>query len=287
MSWSIDGKSVLVTGANSGIGLATAAELARRGATVTITARNDTKGRQAAEQIERTTGASVAVRLLDLSELDSIRSFVTGFEGDHTRLDVLINNAGVMAGSRRETPDGFEWTFGVNHLGPFLLTNLLTPLLADGAPSRIINVSSGAHRSARRGVDFDDIQMTGGYSSSRAYAVSKLANIAFTVELERRLGEIGISARALHPGVVGTSFGTGAEGPRWMRMLMTVGGPLLSTPERGARTSVMLATGDDASLAAGLYWSRGKPTRPLAIATDPVHAQRLWAESERLVGLTS
>ena len=284
MSWSIDGKHVLVTGATSGIGLATAAELARQGANVTITARTEAKGGSAAEQIERSTGATVSVRLLDLSQLDSIRSFATAFDAD--RLDVLVNNAGVMAGKRRETPDGFEWTLGVNHLGPFLLTNLLTPLLTASAPSRVINVSSGAHRSARRGLDFDDLQMTHSYSSSRAYAMSKLANIAFTVELDRRLADTGISARALHPGVVGTSFGKGDEGPPWMRMLMTVGGPLLPSPRRGARTSVMLATADDSSLAAGLYWSNRKPKQPLPIATDPVHAERLWTESARLVGLT-
>jgi NAD(P)-dependent dehydrogenase (short-subunit alcohol dehydrogenase family) len=283
MSWSIGGKQVLITGANSGIGLATAAELARRGANVAITARSDAKGLQAAEHIKRASGTDVCVRHLDLSRLDSIRSFSAEFAGDHERLDVLINNAGVMTGKRRQTPDGYEWTFAVNHLGPFLLTQLLTPLLTASAPSRIINVSSATHRSVKRGLDFDDLQMQRNYSSSRAYAASKLANILFTVELDRRLGDAGVTARALHPGVVGTSFGKGPEGPRWMRALMTVGAPLLLSPERGAATSVMLATAEDAAIDGGLYWSNEKPSQPLPGALDVEQAIRLWDESERLV----
>jgi len=286
MSWNLDGKRVVVTGANSGIGLATATELARRGAQVTITVRDEAKGVQAAGQIRRTSGADVAVRILDLSRLDSVRAFVTDFGRDHDRLDVLINNAGVMAGSRRQTVDGFEWTFGVNHLGPFLLTNLLTDMLIASAPARIINVSSEAHRSVKRGLDFDDLQMTSGYSPSKAYAASKLANILFTVELDRRLADTGVTIRALHPGVVATSFGKGAEGPRWMNVLMTVGSPLLRKPERGAASSVMLATADDEAIAVGLYWSVEKPKQPTVFATDADAASRLWAESEQLVGKT-
>jgi retinol dehydrogenase-12 len=286
MSWNIDGKRVVVTGANSGIGLATATELARRGGYVTITVRNEAKGDQAAELIKQSTGADVDVRILDLSRLDSVRAFAAGFTADHDRLDVLINNAGVMAGRRRQTVDGFEWTFGVNHLGPFLLTNLLTGLLTTSAPARIINVSSEVHRSVKDGLDFDDLQMTAGYSPSKAYAASKLANLLFTVELDRRLAGTGVTVRALHPGVIATSFGKGAEGPLWMRVLMTAGSPLLRKPERGAATSVLLATAPDETIAAGWYWSVEKPKQPAASATDADAASRLWAESERLVGET-
>ncbi|MEX1279151.1 MAG: SDR family oxidoreductase [Acidimicrobiia bacterium] len=285
MTWTIEGKRVLVTGANSGIGLATATELARRGANVTITARNPQKGESAAAAIERDAGRSVDVGLLDLASLDSVRSFAADFADDHDRLDVLVNNAGVMAGSRRETPDGVEWTFGVNHLGPFLLTNLLTPLLVDSTPSRVITVSSEASRSARAGLDFDDLQLTSGYSPNKAYAASKLANILFTVELDRRLSGDGVTARALHPGVVRTSFGKSAESSRWMGLLMTTVGPFLKKPEEGAATSVLLATASDEQVARSLYWSDGSPAEPIPAAVDPEAAERLWAVSEQLVGL--
>lgn len=285
MPWTIDGKRVLVTGANSGIGLATATELARRGADVTITARDRTKGEAAAASIRRDAGRSVELGILDLASLDSVRSFSDRFADDHNRLDILINNAGVMAGTRRETPEGFEWTFGVNHLGPFLLTNLLAPLLVGSAPSRVINVSSEASRGARAGLDFDDLQMTTGYSPNKAYAASKLANILFTVELDRRLADGGVTARALHPGVIRTSFAKGPESHRWMGVLMTMVGPFLKRPEEGAATSVLLATAPGEELARSLYWSEGSPKDPVPAATDPRSAERLWSVSEQLVGL--
>jgi NAD(P)-dependent dehydrogenase (short-subunit alcohol dehydrogenase family) len=280
---SIAGQRVVVTGANSGIGEATAAELASRGAAVTITVRDPVKGSAAASRIRAATGVDVDVELLDLARLDLVREFAARFCDRHDRLDVLVNNAGVMSGKRRETPDGFEWTFGVNHLGPFLLTTLLTPLVVDSAPARIINVSSEVHRSAKRGLDFADLHMERSYSPSRAYAASKLANILFTVELDRRLGELGVTARALHPGVVATSFGKGSEGSWRMGMLMTVRSPVLRKPARGAATTVHLATAPDAAISGGLYWSDEQPKEPAPAAVDPAAAQRLWAESERLV----
>ena len=276
MTWTIDGKRVLVTGANSGIGMATAAQLASRGAEVTITARDDAKGRAAGDEIRAATGVAVGVEHLDLSDLDDVREFAGEFTAEHDRLDVLVNNAGVMAGSRRETPDGVEWTFGVNHLGPFLLTDLLTELLVASAPSRIVNVSSDAHRGAKDGLDFDDLQMTSGYSSSKAYSASKLANILFTVELDRRLGERGVTARALHPGVVATSFGKGADSPRWMGAMMTVLSPVLRKPDKGAATSVFLATQPDEVIEPAIYWSNEKPSEPIPPAVDPAAAARLW-----------
>jgi NAD(P)-dependent dehydrogenase (short-subunit alcohol dehydrogenase family) len=260
--------------------------LTARGAEVTVTARSRSKGEEAVATIERNTGRTVGLELLDLASLDSVRSFASRFTATHDRLDVLINNAGVMAGRRQQTPDGFEWTIGVNHLGPFLLTNLLTDLLVAGAPSRIINVSSEASRSARGGLDFDDLQMTKGYSSNKAYAASKLANILFTVELDRRLAGSGITARALHPGVVRTSFGRSAESSRWMDVLMKVVGPFLKTPEEGARTSVLLATAPDEEVSQALYWSEGSPKDPIPAAVDREAAGRLWAMSEQLVGPT-
>jgi NAD(P)-dependent dehydrogenase (short-subunit alcohol dehydrogenase family) len=287
MDWNIEGKQVLVTGGNSGIGAATAEELARRGARVMLTARDATKGEAAAAAIRDATGADVTVGRLDLSRLDSVRTFVQGFERAHDRLDVLINNAGVMAGARRETPDALEWTLAVNHLGPFLLTNLLTELLVASAPARIITVSSETHRRVKDGLDFDDLQMRHGYSPTKAYNASKLANILFTVELDRRLRGSGVTARGVHPGVVATSFGKGPEGPRWMGLLMTLMKPVLGKPASGARTSVLLATADDETLEAGTYWSEGKPKDPAPAAMDAEAAARLWSHSERLTGLTA
>jgi NAD(P)-dependent dehydrogenase (short-subunit alcohol dehydrogenase family) len=284
MSWNVDGKRVLITGGNSGIGQATATELARRGARVTITARDETRGRQAVSEIEASAGAEVELGMLDLSSLDSVRRFAGWFTERHDRLDVLINNAGVMTGRRRETPDGFEWTFGVNHLGPFLLTNLLTELLVTHAPSRIINVSSDAHRSAAGGLDFHDLQLTGRYSPMRAYASSKLANILFAVELDRRLAGLGVTARALHPGVVGTSFGQDTESAAYMRYGMRLVKRFFKTPAEGAATSVFLATADDAAVTGSIYWSDQAPAQPIPAALDSGAAARLWQESERLVG---
>jgi len=283
MKWEIAGKQVLVTGANSGIGKATAEELARRGARVMITARDHEKGRAAAADIQRAAGADIEVGNLDLSRLDSIREFAAAYQTGHDRLDVLINNAGVMTGSRQETADGFEWTFGVNHLGPFLLTSLLTEMIIASSPARIINVSSGAHKSAKNGLDFEDLQMTNGYSSSKAYAASKLANILFTVELDRRLRPSGVTADALHPGVVATSFGKGQEGPKWMGVLMGVLKPVLRKPARGAETSVFLACADPESLEGGIYWSDCETQKPLAVATNDASAAELWTLSEKLV----
>lgn len=286
MAWDIKGKQVLITGGNSGIGKATAEELARRGADVMITARDEAKGRAAAAEILERTGVDIAVGILDLSRLDAVRAFAQTYSEQHDRLDVLINNAGVMAGSRRETPDGFEWTFAVNHLGPFLLTSELTDLLLASAPARIITVSSENHRGAKAGLDFDNLQMETGYSSSKAYAASKLANILFTSELDRRLGKQGISANALHPGVVATSFGKGPDSPKTMGMLMTVLKPLLRKPARGAATSVFLATADDTELEAGLYWSDEAPKDPIPAAIDAADAARLWSVSSQLAGLS-
>lgn len=283
MVWDIDGKHVLITGGNSGIGKATAEELARRGAQVTITARDLQRGAAAADEINASTGAVIGVEQLDLASIDSIRAFVAQFSPD--RLDVLINNAGVMTGKRIETPDGFEWTFGVNHLGPFLLTNLLTDLLMSDVPSRVITVSSENYRRAKDGLDFEDLQATRRFSSNMAYAGSKLANILFTMELDRRLGGVGVAAKALHPGVVGTSFAQGAEGSKLMGVMMRVLKPFLSTPAQGAATSVHLATASDDEVARGLYWADEDVKELLPIASDEAVARKLWDVSAELVGL--
>jgi retinol dehydrogenase-14 len=285
MVWDIADARVLITGATSGIGRAAAAELARRGAQVTITARDETKGNAAAAAIRAETGVDVQVGLLDLSRLDSVRGFAADYARTHDRLDVLVNNAGTMTGRRMQTPDGLEWTFGVNHVGPFLLTRLLSDLLVASAPSRVISVSSEVHRSAKQGLDMADLQMTRGWSAQKAYAASKLATILMTVELDRRLVGQGVTARAVHPGVVATNFGKGPEG-RWaMRVMMTALGPVLKKPADGAAPIVLLATEPDDVVAQSLYWSQTTPTQPSPAAQDQQAAAALWEASERLSGL--
>lgn len=277
MPWQVEGKRVLVTGGTSGIGRATAEALAARGADVMITARDPGKGADVAGAIRAATGLSVAVGHLDLARLASVRGFADELL-DGAGVDVLVNNAGTMAGRRRETVDGIEWTFAVNHLGPFVLTRLLTE--SPTPPARVITVSSEVHRNAKTGLRFDDLQMRAGYSSQKAYAASKLANILMTAELDRRAA--GVTARALHPGVVATGFGKGDESPRSMGLMMTMLSPVLKSPAKGARTSVLLASADDDLLEHGLYWSGEAPRDPSPAALDGEAATRLWDASNRM-----
>ena len=286
MEWEIAGAHVLITGGTSGIGRAAAAELARRGAEVMITARDEVKGQAAAAAIRAETGVDVQVGLLDLSRLASVREFAADYTRGHDRLDVLVNNAGTMTGRRMQTPDGLEWTFAVNYLGPFLLTQLLSDLLVASAPSRVISVSSEVHRSAKQGLDLTDLQMTRDWSAQKAYAASKLATILMTVGLDQRLTEHGVTARAVHPGVVATNFGSGPEGRRLMRIMMSALRPLLKKPTDGAAPIVLLATAPDAVIGQSLYWSQTEPTQPSPAAQDREAAAALWQASEQLAGMT-
>jgi NAD(P)-dependent dehydrogenase (short-subunit alcohol dehydrogenase family) len=222
---------------------------------------------------------------VDLSRLDSVRDFAADYTRTHDRLDVLVNNAGTMTGRRMQTPDGLEWTFAVNHLSPFLLTRLLANLLVASAPSRVISVSSEVHRAAKQGLDLADLQMTRGWSARKAYAASKLATILMTVELDQRLAAQGVSARAVHPGVVATNFGSGPEGRRLMRLMMGALGPLLSKPTDGAAPIVQLATAPDDLVDQSLYWSQTEPKQPSPAAQDQQAAAELWEVSEELAGL--
>ncbi|MEE8346831.1 MAG: SDR family oxidoreductase, partial [Dehalococcoidia bacterium] len=206
MTASMQGKTVLITGANSGIGKETAVALARAGATVVFTSRDPKKGEQAAADIRRRSGTDVTLMPLDLASFTSIRALAETFLQRYEKLHLLINNAGLVLSERTETEQGFETTFGVNHLGHFLLTKLLLDRIKASAPARIVNVASGAHRRVGGGLDFDDLQSTNGYSAFRVYGRSKLANIYFTRELARRLQGTGVTVNALHPGVVATGF---------------------------------------------------------------------------------
>ncbi|MEX2393726.1 MAG: SDR family oxidoreductase [Actinomycetota bacterium] len=278
------GKTVLVTGANTGIGLETAAEIAAMGAKTVITARDATKGENAvAEMRRRAPDADVDVMSLDLASFGSVRSFAKEFRDRCDRLDVLINNAGLMQSERSMTADGNETTFQVNHLGPFLLTNLLLDKIKASAPSRIVNVASTAHRGGR--LDFDDLQSEQSFRGMRTYGTSKLCNILFTRELARRLEGTGVAVNSLHPGTVRTGFARDGDATGIMSIGVRLAAPFFMSPAQGAKTSVYLASSPEVEGKSGLYWARCKVARPAAAAQDDESARRLWDVSERLSGL--
>ena len=267
----------MITGGNSGIGLATATELARRGANVVLTARDEGRGRVAAERIEAETDRSVAPMVLDLSSFDSIRSFADELASTHERPVVLINNAGAYVSSRRSTAEGHEWTMGVNHLGPFLLTCVLASDPAT-TPDRIVNVASEMHRNARRDLEFLELEPGGRYRGTQAYARSKLANVLFTRELARRFEGTNVSAFALHPGVVATRITQDGDS-RLASFLWKTGSRWMRTPEEGATTSVYLSTEPHIDQYSGGYYSDSQLVEPSAAGSDQDAAVRLWERS--------
>jgi retinol dehydrogenase-14 len=277
-------QTVVVTGANAGVGRETAAGLVDLGARVVLTARDEAKGADAAERIRARGGpGTVEVAVLDLASFASIRRFARETAPRLGRLDVLVNNAGLVQLDHTVTEDGFETTFGVNHLGHFLLTTLLLDQLRASAPARVVVVSSVAHRSARAGLDFDDLQAERAYSPVGAYNRSKLANLYFTWELARRLAGDGVTANALHPGFVGSRLGRDGDGGLLGDMVMTLARPFAISPARGARTSVYLASSPAVAAVTGKYFVRCRERRPARVATDDDAARRLWAVSEELV----
>jgi NAD(P)-dependent dehydrogenase (short-subunit alcohol dehydrogenase family) len=279
----MDGRSVLITGGNTGLGKETAVALARAGAQVVITTRNAQNGEVARTEIRDRSGRDVDVMELDLAQLASVREFASRFGEASGSLDVLVNNAGLMLGSRRETVDGYEMTFQVNHLGPFLLTNLLRDQLVAGDDARVVNVASAAHSSVRKGLDFDDLQATKGYRSYAVYARSKLANILFTRELARRWDDTGITANAVHPGFVASRFGRDGDTGRLTGLVFPLLKPFALTPEQGAQTQVYVASAPELAGVTGGYWAKSAPATPSAAAQDDAAAARLWEVSERLV----
>ncbi len=277
---SFAGRTVVVTGANSGIGLAAARELARAGARVVMGVRNTTKGEQAAATVP----GQREVRRLDLADLASVRAFADEWDGD---LDVLINNAGVMAIPLSRTKDGFETQFGTNHLGHFALTNLLLPHITD----RVVTVSSVAHRNGS--IDFDDLNWnTRKYDTWAAYGQSKLANLLFTLELQRRLAAAGsdVRAYAVHPGWSATNLQSHAS--KLMNAVMKVGNAVFAQSDQSGALPTLFAASQDLPNAAyvgpdGRFETRGHPTLVgrTAAASDVEVAKRLWTESEELTGV--
>jgi NAD(P)-dependent dehydrogenase (short-subunit alcohol dehydrogenase family) len=275
------GKTVLVTGATGGIGLATAAGLAGLGARVGIVGRDAARSEAAATQL-RAVGGQVDVFIADVSSQDEVRRLADEALAAYPRLDVLVNNVGGYWATRHTTVDGLEHTFAVNHLAPFLLTNLLLDRLRASAPARVVTVSSGAQ--AMGTLDFGDLQGEQDYSGQRAYNQSKLANVMFTYELARRLAGSGVTANVLHPGVVRTDFGR-EDSKGWMRLMLPVIRPFMKNPERGAATSIYLASSAEVEGVTGRYFANGKPTASSKASQDGAAVARLWDVSAELVGL--
>lgn len=278
---SMTGKTVLVTGGTGGIGMATAAGLAGLGARVGIVGRDEGRARAAAERI-RTAGGDVDVFTADVSSRREVQRLAEQVLAAYPRLDVLVNNVGGYWATRHATEDGLERTFAVNHLAPFLLTHLLLDRLRSSAPSRVVTVSSGAQAMGR--IDFDDLQGVRSYSGQRAYNQSKLANVLFTYELARRLEGSGVTANVLHPGVVRTAFAQEDSGG-WMRLMLPVVRPFMKTPERGAETSIYLASSPEVDGVSGRYFANRRPKASSRASYDTAAARRLWEVSAGLVGL--
>jgi NAD(P)-dependent dehydrogenase (short-subunit alcohol dehydrogenase family) len=275
----------LVTGATHGIGMATARSLARRGATVLVHGRDLGRARDVAADITRAT-ANPDVRAVqaDFAELAQVRRLAQELEHDLPRLDVLINNAGMLSAARALSADGYELTFAVNHLAPFLLTNLLLGKLRQSAPARVVIVSSEAHRSAT--LDFGDLMNARVAGVMPAYARSKLANLLFARSLAARLVGSGVTVNALHPGFVASQLFRTLPAP--LRLLLgSVGRLFMMSPAQGARTSVFLATAGELGGHSGGYYRACRRSTPSAAAQSDADAARLWQESARLTGIAA
>jgi len=274
----IKGKTVLVSGATSGIGLVTARELARMGAQVTILSRNAAKCAMVAEAIKAATGNPVEFITADLSNLAGIMQAAATFKQRHTHLHVLVNDAGAMFTRRFLTVDGYERTFALNHLNYFLLTNLLLDILKASAPARIVNVSSGAH--VRASLDFDNLQGEKHFAAMQAYGQSKLANVLFTYELARRLEGTGVTVNALHPGFIATGFAR--NNGAFFNFGMKLIGPFIRKPDQGAQTSIYLASSPEVEGVSGKYFIDCKAVDSSPRSHDQALAEKLWQVSLEL-----
>jgi len=276
------GTTVLITGGTSGIGKATAVAMAAMGANVVVVGRNQERGGAAVEEIKaQSHNESVELMLADLSVQAEVRRLAEEFLERYDRLDVLVNNAGLVQSKRTETPDGIETTLAINHLAPFLLTNLLLGCLEQSAPSRVITVSSEAQRWGT--MDFEDMQSRRKYRGFPVYGMTKLANIMFTYELAERLDGTDVSANCLHPGSVGTNFGQNNRGA--MALFFRTFKPFMRSPEQGADTLIWLASSPEIDGVSGKYFSDRKEIEAKKVAYDPAARRRLWEISEQLTGL--
>ena len=276
----MNGKVCVVTGATSGIGKAAATALARMGAQIVLVGRDQGRTEATAAEIGANAAVPPKAEIADLASMEQVHA-LAGRLGSLERIDVVVNNAGLVLGERRVTEDGFEHVFAVNHLAPFLLTNLLLPRLTGSAPARVVTVTSDAHSAAN--LDLDDPNLEHGWDSWRSYANSKLANILFTRELARRLDGTGVTANCAHPGVVRTGFGR--EGTFFLRLGTTIARPFFLSPERGADTIVYLASSPDVASQTGGFYVKRQRREPSAAARDDAAARKLWDISAKMTGL--
>jgi retinol dehydrogenase-14 len=282
---SLVNKIILVTGSTDGIGKETATALASLGAEIIVHGRNPEKTQKTVREMKATSNnEQISYLIADFTDLNQIREMATELQEKYTRLDVLINNAGVYNSRRIDTDTGVERTFLINHLAPFTLTNLLLPILKSSAPSRIINVSSQVHSMGR--LDFEDLGFKKGYFGMMAYSRSKLANLLFTYELDRRLKGSGVTVNTLHPGHVATNiWGDAAPliGSAVIRLMKWIS----LSPEEGADNSIYLASSPDLDNISGQYFMKREPVRSSSMSYDRETAARLWQVSEELTGITS
>lgn len=276
----MDNQIALVTGANSGTGKATAMAFVKMGIHVVMLCRSKERGEAALQEVLAQGGGSAELMLCDLASMESIRSFCAAFSARYKRLDILVNNAGVITLDRQETADGLELQFGVNHIGHFLLTTTLLPLIKATADARIVIVASGAHKIGN--LDFDNIPMEKGYSVFASYGRAKLCNVLFMKELAKRLRGSDTTVNCVHPGAVGSNMGVNREtgfGKSIMKLLR----PFFLTPEEGARTAVYVATSTKCAKVTGEYFYKCKTAKVSKRANDPDLAARLWAYSEAVI----
>jgi len=277
------GKVVLITGANSGIGRAMALGVAREGARVVMVCRNEKRGRKARKSIITESGNDqVDLMLADLSSRPSIRKLCSEFNASYDRLDVLVNNAGIMTGRRRTTAEGFEMQFFVNHIAYFMVTQLLFEKLRATAPSRIVNVASTAHSSGT--LNFDDLQGEVAYKGHKAYANSKLANIVFTYELARRIRGTGVTANCVHPGVIHTNLLKNFN--FFLNGLFHMLQRFFKQPEEGADTPLYLISSEEVAQTSGKYFKYRAVLGSSDESNDPQVQKRLWQVSEEIAGLS-
>lgn len=275
----LDDKIVIVTGANSGMGMATTAALADMGATVVMLCRDQKRGMEALHTLSEESERKLDLMLCDLGDFASIKAFTDAFRVKYEKLDILVNNAGFISLDRQTTKDGLERQFGVNHVGHFLLTLRLVDLIPQGG--RIVNVASGAHKTGK--IHFEDINLTKGFNVIKAYSQSKLANVLFTRELAVRLKDKGIIVNCCHPGAVATNMGVSRDtgfGKTITGMLK----PFFQTPEQGARTAIYLASGEEVADITGEYFYQCKVAKSSKRSKDMELAKRLFEFSEQLVG---
>ena len=274
----LQGKTAIVTGANSGMGMATVRALSDMGARVIMLCRSEKRGREALERLNSEKPRDLDLILCDLGDYDSVRSFVSKVRESYSRIDILVNNAGFISLDRHETKEGLERQFGINHIGHFLLTTSLLDLMGKG--SRIVVVASGAHKTGK--IHFDDINLHRGFNVIKAYSQSKLANVLFTRELARRVKDKGITVNCCHPGAVATNIGIDRE-TGFGKTVTGLLKPFFQTPEQGARTAVFLATDDSVADVSGEYFYKCKIAKSSKRSKDMELAKELFEFSSKLI----